>query len=216
MLNGVYMYKIQYHLNDEEKLLLSKCFSDLENSKKYIFEFGQKFLKPLKTSREIQEKTYAILEFFLVNKSNYIENLLIPEQYMVNKDESISNINYTFRDFLAWSVFYPSEVDRYFSIKGKSISLLENPAQRIVDKDKYRMGKKKEDGILIDIRMKKDSDTILDGGFTLLHKDNLLNITVACFIDKYFLDEKVINSKVKEVEPEEVKVVKKTKKAKKA
>jgi len=203
------VYKMNYELSQEEKSLLSQCFDDLDNSKKYLFEFGQKYLKPLKKSREIQEKSYAILEFFLINKENYLENLMLPQQYVSGQEDSIRGINYTFRDFLGWSIFYPDEANRYFLIKDKKISILDNPEQRLVDKDKYRMGKKKEEGVLIDVRMKKDSDTKIDNGFTLMQKDNFLNATIACFVDQYFLDEKIAQKDVIKVEEDKAEKPKK-------
>lgn len=210
----LYMYVVKYNLNEDEKSLLDKCWTDVENSSQYLFEFGQKYIKPLKKSRDIQEKSYAIFEYFLINNQKYLSNMMTPKEYSSYSQENmdIRAINYNFRDFVAWSVFYPSEANLYYEIKDNLIKIKQAPEQRIIDKDKYKMGKKKEDGVLVDVRLKKDPDTLLLNGFTLMQKDNFLNPVIACFVDCYFLDEL---SKKENLEGEDSEVQKSAKKSKK-
>ena len=124
---------------DELEMMIIDCANNVEKRKDLIYQIGQTFLKPL-YDRELEEKTYAIFQLILKHENQWKGGIMIPLYYRQNKTQNtFKDIWYTLRDYFAWCVLYPKEVDLYFKHdENGKIEILENPKVRITEKDNIK------------------------------------------------------------------------------
>ncbi len=148
--------------------------------KDIFYQIGQEYLKDLH-DRELEETYYEIFQLILKHEKLWKGSLLVPEYYRQDKiNNTFKDMWYTIKDYIAWCILYPNEVELYFKhdLNGK-IEVLENPKLRIIDKDNIKQVYKSELGKRIMVPVKKERSFKIDSGFTLGQKDSILTVTVA-------------------------------------
>lgn len=170
-------------LSIEEQNFINPIFSNISIRAETIYQFGQQYLKSL-DGISLQEKSYALFQYILDKHEDWMGSILVPALYRHPGSLQINSISYPIREFIGWSIFYPKEVMTYFDFNDDgNILIKENPAIRLVDKDKYKtvtkLVKEKEKKL----KAKKDLDTSIKSGFSLSQKEDILNIIIACYIE---------------------------------
>lgn len=170
-------------LNTELENILIEAIENPEKRTKSFYEIGQKFLKPLQ-NRSLQEETYSIFEYMLEHANKWKSNLILPEDYRRSKEEIVfADIWFTVRDYFAWCVLYPDEVDQYFFMdENGQVQILSNPKVKILDKENKKDVYKSELGKQVLMQVKKDRSTLIKSGFTLGQKDEILTVCLVGLI----------------------------------
>lgn len=165
-----------------EKLILDAA-ENPEKRTRTFYEIGQKFLKPLH-DRELQEKLYSIFQYMYEHADKWKSNLMIPEYYRRDKEKPVfADIWFTVRDYFAWCILYPDEVEQYFTMdENGQVQVSANPKTRIIDKDNKKDVYKSELGKQILTQVKKERTTLIKSGFNLGQKDEILTVCVVGLI----------------------------------
>lgn len=165
--------------NIPETLIVSAA-ENITKRKDIFYQIGQEHLKSLH-DRELEETYYEIFQLILKNEKLWKGALLVPDYYRQDKtNNTFKDMWYTLKDYIAWCILYPNEVELYFKhdVNGK-IEVLENPKVRIIDKDNIKQVYKSELGKRIMVPVKKERSFKIESGFTLGQKDAILTVTVA-------------------------------------
>lgn len=189
--------------NDLEKIIV-ECAKNIKKRKELFFKIGQDFLKPLK-DRALEEKTFEIFQLIIKHEKDWKGEVLIPEYYRLDKKKSIfKDIWYTLRDYIAWCILYPEEVDNYFKHdKSGKVEILLNPKVRIIDKDNTKQVTKTENGKVVNVNVKKERTFVIISGFTLEQKDTILSICVAGLLEDNNNPKKKSEKKSKTIDSKE-------------
>lgn len=171
-------------MDNELETLIVECGQNINKRKELLYQIGQNFLKPLQ-DRELEEKTFSIFQLVLKNEKKWKGDIMVPLFYRQNKQENIyRDIWYTLRDYFAWCVLYPNEVDLYFKHdENGKVDVLANPKMRIMEKDNTKQVYKSELGKRILVPVKKERSVKIESGFTLGQKDSILTVCVAGLLE---------------------------------
>lgn len=171
-------------MSQELENIIIECSKNVKKRKELFFKIGQEFLKPLK-DRELEEKTFEVFQLIIKHAKDWKGQILLPEYYRIDKKKSIfKDIWYTLRDYVAWCILYPNEVDTYFKHdKSGKEEILLNPKVRIIDKDNTKQVAKIENGKNVVVNVKKERTFVIESGFSLSQKDSILNVCVAGLLE---------------------------------